>query len=467
MLPRPRDYRSSSPSGPDDDKISGLMATVILPAPLVSRLAGARRLEVEGDDVATVLQALESAQPGLRGWILDDQGRIREHVNVFVNASQAGLTSPVAPQDEVYIMHAISGGSQATGELLVGTKKGLFTLRGPRGGRMQPLERQFPGQVVEYAFRDRRTGTCYAAVTHGQFGPHVYLADDPAGPWTQAEGPAFPAGEEASVERVWVIEPGSEDGVLWAGVAPAALFRSSDGGRSWQLNEALWNDPSRPDWSGGFGGLCLHTICPWPGDPGRLTLGISSVGVWQTADGGASWQRHFEGLVPRYLPEEARADTLMHCVHKMEQAPLQPDTFYMQFHGGVYRSDDGGRSWTDIGANGLPADFGFPIVIDPADPDRAFVIPLVADVDRVTVDGKVRVYETRDRGASWQALAMGLPQSEAYETVLRQGFCHDGGEPLGLYFGTEAGIVYGSANGGASWETVIDHLPPITSVRAT
>ena len=443
------------------------MAVLILPAPLASHVGGKRRFEVEGQDVAAVLRAFETAHPTLRGWVLDDQGEIREHVNVFVNSRQAALSEPVAPQDEVFIMQAISGGSDAPGEVLVGTKKGLFVLRGPRGGRMRLLERQFAGQVVEYAFRDIRTGTCYAAVTHGQFGPHVYFSDDPSGPWTQAEGPAFPPGAETSVERVWVIEPGTEPGVLWAGVAPAALFKSTDGGQSWELNDALWNDPSRPEWSGGFGGLCLHTICPWPGDSDRLTVGISSVGVWQTRDGGMSWQRYSQGLVPRYLPEEARADTLMHCVHKMEQAPLEPDTFYMQFHGGVYRSDDGARSWVDIGANGLPADFGFPIVVDPADPDSAFVIPLVADVDRVTVDGRVRVYETRDRGASWTAREDGLPQGGAFETVLRQGFSDDGRAPLGLYFGTESGVVYGSADGGASWVTVIDHLPPVTSVRAT
>ncbi len=171
-------------------------------------------------------------------------------------------------------------------------------------------------------------------------------------------------------------------------------------------------------------------------------------------------------MVPRYLPEEAREDTLMHCVHKIEQAPLQPETFYMQFHGGVYRSDDGARTWNDI-AGGLPADFGFPVVVDPHDPDCAYVIPMHADVDRVTVDGRVRVYETRDRGESWMPRGEGLPQEHAWETVLRQAFCHDGGNPLGLYFGTESGHVYGSADGGSTWTTLIDHLPSVTSVRSS
>ena len=150
----------------------------------------------------------------------------------------------------------------------------------------------------------------------------------------------------------------------------------------------------------------------------------------------------------------------------MRRAPRQPATLYMQFHGGVYRSDDAGESWTDIGTDrGLPSDFGFPLAIDPNDPDRAFVVPLVADMDRVTPDGKVRVYETRDRGDSWRALENGLPQSRAYLTVLRQAFCSDGASPLGLYFGATSGEVFGSADGGRTWSTVATHLPPVASVR--
>ena len=351
-------------------------------------------------------------------------------------------------------------------ELLVGTRKGLVVLRGPRGGAMQVAARSFPGEVVEYAIRDPRSKRYFASVTHGQFGPHLFYTDDPAGQWQQAEGPAFPADTGAALERIWVIEPGISDGELWCGVAPAALFHSKDGGKSWALVQSLWDVPERAKWNPGAGGLCLHSICPWPGDARRLAIGISAGGVWLTEDAGKSWRRSVRGLVPRYLPEEARADTHMHCVHNMKRAPHEPSTIYMQFHGGVYRSDDAGESWTDIGTGrGLPSDFGFPLAIDPHDPNRAFVIPLVADADRVTPEGKVRVYETRDRGASWQPLEKGLPQSQAYLTVLRQAFCNDAGKPLGLYFGAQSGEVFGSADGGQTWATLATHLPPVTSVR--
>jgi photosystem II stability/assembly factor-like uncharacterized protein len=322
--------------------------------------------------------------------------------------------------------------------------------------------------VVEYAMRDPRTGAYFASVTHGQFGPHLYSAEDPTGEWQEAAGPAFPEDADTSVARIWIIEPGAVAGELWAGVAPAALFHSRDGGASWELNHGLWDHPTRSRWEGGLGGLCLHSVCPWPGDPQRLAIGISAAGVWLTEDGGSSWHRGVDGLVPPYLPEEARKDTLQHCVHKMRRSPVDPETLYMQYHGGVYRSDDAGARWHDIGVvNGLPSQFGFPLAIHPRDADRAWVIPLVADVDRVPPGGRLRVWETADRGASWTARGTGLPEEGAYLTVLRQAFCDDGADPLGLWFGTESGTVFGSVDGGASWFLAAEHLPKVTSVQAS
>jgi photosystem II stability/assembly factor-like uncharacterized protein len=333
---------------------------------------------------------------------------------------------------------------------------------------MQLAGRKFRGLVCEYAMRDPRTGTYYASVTHGQYGPHLYFTDDPLGEWEEAQGPAFPEDAGTSLQRTWMIQPGEADGQLFAGVAPAALFESRDAGRTWELNRSLWDQPTRPEWPAGAGGLCLHSIATWPGAPERLAIGISAVGVWLTEDGGKSWRNSSDGLVARYEPEDAPPSFLGKCVHNLHRMPQQPETLYLQFHGGVYRSDDAGETWQDIGTDsGLPSDFGFPLVADPNDPDRAFVIPLTADLDRVTPEGRVRVYETRDRGQTWNALTNGLPQKDAYLTVLRQAFGHDGGDPLGLYFGAESGEVFGSADGGATWTTVAEHLPPITSVRVS
>jgi molybdopterin converting factor small subunit/photosystem II stability/assembly factor-like uncharacterized protein len=444
------------------------MAVVELRSPLRELVGGSREVEVDGSTIRDVVRRLADSHPKIGPWVLDDRGELRRHVSLFLNDAEASLETTVSPADRIFILGAISGGAPDDAELLVGTKKGLFVLRGPRGGPMEVAARAFSGQTAEYAIRDPRTGTYYASVTHGQFGPHVFFTDDVSGEWEQATGPALPDGAGETIERVWTIQPAEEEGVLYAGVAPAALFRSSDAGRTWSIVQSLWDEPSRPKWSYGAGGQCLHSIATWPGDPSRLAVGISAAGVWITDDAGASWHRGVKGLVPRYLPEPAQADAYDQCVHNIHRMPLQPETIYMQFHGGVYRSDDAGETWNDVGTGtGLPSDFGFPLVADPHDPDRAFVIPLAGDFDRVTPDGAVRVYETNDRGASWRALGEGLPQHDAYLTILRQAFCHDGRDPLGLYFGAESGQVFGSADGGAAWSTVAENLPPVTSVRSS
>jgi hypothetical protein len=358
-------------------------------------------------------------------------------------------------------------------EVLIGTRKGLFVLRGEAGGRFDIAVRCFGNDTVEYACFDGRSGTYLAAVSHIPeeyaqhfpgipFGPRLYVTSDPAGEWQEADGPAFPEDTGAKVSRTWAIVPGAEDGVLWAGVDPAALFQSKDGGRTWELNRALWDEPTRPRWQGGGAGLCMHSISPHPGDPGRLSVAISAAGVWHTDDGGASWRRGIKGL-PRW-PEDAPDDEMIMCVHNMHRSPAEPETLYMQFHGGVFRSDNGGDVWQSI-EDGLPSNFGLPMAIDPSDPDRAFVIPLGSEMDRVTREGKVRVYETRDRGRSWQALTEGLPQKDAYLTILRQAFCTDGNDPLGLFFGATSGDVFGSFDGGGSWFAAARHLPPVLSVR--
>jgi photosystem II stability/assembly factor-like uncharacterized protein len=347
-------------------------------------------------------------------------------------------------------------------ELLVGTKKGLFVLEGEPGEAFAVKDRAFAGEPVEYAMRDPKTGRILATMTSPFYGPKIFYSD--GGEWTQASGVQLPEGGEQALERIWVIVPG-EDGTLYAGGDPGVLFSSRDGGASWELNRTLWEHPTRPDWQPGGGGLCLHSIAPWPGEPEKLALAMSAVGVWLTEDGGETWSHGNQGIRPRYLPDDAPEDTINLCVHDLQRAPRRPERMFIQFHGGVYRSDDAGRSWTYIG-DGLPSDFGFPLVVDPADPDSAYVIPLKADMDRVTPEGRVAVYETRDAGATWTARGEGLPAEHAYLTVLREAFDRSGsGDVLELYFGATSGDVFGSGDAGASWFSAATHLPPVYSVR--
>ena len=351
-------------------------------------------------------------------------------------------------------------------ELLVGTRKGLFVLDGDGTGPFDVKARAFAGESVEYAMRDPRSRRYLASVTSWFYGPKVWVADDPAGEWQQAEGLELPEGEEKALERLWVITAGEEDGLVYCGGDPGCLFESRDGGSTWTLNHGLWDHPTRPDWTPGGGGLCLHTIVPWPGDPSRLMVAISAVGVWLSDDGGASWRYSNNGIVPEYLPEESRDAPLQHCVHHVRRSPGRPERLFMQFHGGIYRSDDAGASWLDVG-DSLSSDFGFPIVVDPADPDSAYIIPLDGAGDRVTPGGRVVVYETRDAGGSWQPRTEGLPQRDAYLTVLREAFDSTGeGAGLQLYFGATSGDVFGSGDAGASWFPVAEHLPPVYSVRS-
>ena len=354
--------------------------------------------------------------------------------------------------------------------LLVGTMKGAFLLRSDgKRDRWEMGGPYFPGMAVYAMGFDARAGRqrLWAGPNSMHWGGVLQWSDDFGHTWTNPEeaNVKFPEGTETALKQIWQITPGRADepDTLYCGVEPAALFVSRDAGETWSLNEGLWNHPQRPRWEPGGGGLCMHTVLLDPADPKRIRVAISTAGMYVTEDGGESWRPSNSGVRAEFLPD--KFPEFGQCVHKVAQSKQKPERMYLQNHWGLYRTDDRGESWTDI-ANGVPSDFGFPIAVHPSDPDTAWIIPLESDMFRCTPEGKLRVYRTRDAGASWQAMSKGLPQQDAYETILRDSMAVDASEPAGIYFGTRNGKLFGSQDEGESWSEIADGLPPVVSVRA-
>jgi hypothetical protein len=301
------------------------------------------------------------------------------------------------------------------------------------------------------------------------WGPRLRGSDDLGATWSNPESTPvrFPEGAGVELKKIWQILPGGEDepGLVYCGVEPAALFVSRDGGESFELVRGLFDHPHRERWQPGAGGLCLHTIIPHPRQRERLLIAISAAGVYRSDDGGKSWNARNVGIRAQFLPEGQRYPEFGQCVHKIDRHPSRPDRLFLQNHWGLYRSDDFGDSWQDI-ARDVPSDFGFPMVVHPHDPDTAYIVPLESDGFRATPEAKLRVYRTRDAGASWHPLDRGLPQEHAYETVLRDALCADSCPRAGVYFGTRSGKLFASADEGESWNAVVDGLPPIVCVKA-
>ncbi|MGH9134030.1 MAG: WD40/YVTN/BNR-like repeat-containing protein [Ilumatobacteraceae bacterium] len=355
--------------------------------------------------------------------------------------------------------------------VLVGTTKGLFSLRSGDGREQFELAGpSFAGEEVYATCIDTRgpATRLFTGSVSNHWGPVLRRSDDLGGTWTEDEQAslAFPSGTDASLNRIWQLVPGPADqpDVVYAGVEPAALFRSDDGGREFSLVEGLWDHPHRPQWEPGGGGLCLHTVLVHPTDPNRLLIAISAAGVYLSDDGGGSWRASNGGITVPFLPD-APAPEFGQCVHKVARDAADPERLYLQHHGGIYRSDDGGGSWTSM-TSIAGMDFGFPVVAHPTRADTAYLLPLLSDEYRCTPDGQCTVWRTADGGASWEPLTAGLPQHDAHVTVLRDAFTTDGADPAGLYFGTRTGEVWGSIDDGESWRLLADHLPPVVSVRA-
>ena len=347
--------------------------------------------------------------------------------------------------------------------LLVGTKKGAFVVEGDKDRRTWAVRGPTcEGYPIQDISQDPATGVLYAGGGSEWYGPTVFRSEDLGASWTQSSEGITYGDDGPKITAVWNVTAARD--ALYAGVGPAGLFRSEDGGSTWRHVEGLTNHPSRPTWSPGAGGLILHTIIPHPTDRDRMWVAISAVGTFETVDGGVSWEPRNRGVradfVPGPPPETGQ------CVHKLVMAAGDGEQFYQQNHCGVYRSSDGGRKWDEITA-GLPSEFGFAMVAHPRDPLTVWNIPLTTpDAGRFMPDGHASVWRTHDGGDHWIRGDGGLPKEDAYLGVLREAMARDDLDPVGIYFGTSTGQLYGSADGGATWSSIVSTLPPIWSVEA-
>jgi phage pi2 protein 07 len=362
--------------------------------------------------------------------------------------------------------------------LLIGTRKGLVVARRESVEKpwvSDPL--RFDLQAVYAVGIDARPATprLFASIYSEWSGTNLAYSDDLGVTWVEPTKPPirFPDGVDAAIKRIWQVTPANDErpGVIYAGTEPSALFRSTDGGETFELVQALWDHPHRKEWNEGYGGQAIHSILPHPSDPQRMSVAMSTGGVYRTSDGGESWQPTNRGIQVSFMPDPF--PEFGQCVHKFARHPAVPDRMFLQNHGGVYRSNDEGDSWTPI-ESGLPSTFGFPVVVHPHRPETAYIFPL-SDADRMPPGRACAVYRTDDAGESWHPLTDGLPQQGFYAAVLRDALCTDragdaggtdGRGPAGVYFGTRNGEVFASADDGDSWSSVARHLPDVLSVRA-
>jgi len=355
--------------------------------------------------------------------------------------------------------------------LLVGTVKGAFLFRSDKNRtKWEEAGPYFPGRSVYALAYDGRNGRqkLWAAVNSPFWGSFLSSSNDFGKTWSDPEtyNIKFPEGSDVSLKQIWQIaegHPGDAD-TLYCGVEPAALFKSTDAGETWSLERGLFDHPHRTQWMPGGGGLCLHTILPDPANKDRMWVAISTGGVYRTDDDGKNWQPRNKGICARFMPPDQQYPEWGQCVHKVVSHRSNPERMFLQHHWGVYRSDNAGDSWNDIGKS-LPSDFGFALEMDPHDANTVYLIPIESDEFRCTPEAKLRVYRTRNGGESWEPLTNGLPQEDAFETILRDNLKADANDPTGLYFGTRNGKLFGSNDAGESWSMIRDGLPAITCVK--
>jgi photosystem II stability/assembly factor-like uncharacterized protein len=361
--------------------------------------------------------------------------------------------------------------------VLVGTRKGAFVLTADgKRDRWEVQGPHFAGwEVYHVAGSPAAPERLYASQSGGWFGQIIQRSDDGGATWAPVGNEFAYAGVPGTHQwydgtphpwefaRVWHLEPSAtEPDTVLAGVEDAALFRSTDGGSSWQELRGLREHGSGSHWQPGAGGMCLHTIVVDPRDPTRMHVAISAAGVFRTDDDGGTWRPANRGLRSEGIPDDDAE--VGHCVHHLAMHPDRPDTLYMQKHWDVMRSDDGGEHWYDIGG-ALPTDFGFPIEVHAHDPDTVYVVPITSDSEHFPPEGRLRVFRSRTGGHEWEPLSAGLPQQHCYVNVLRDAMAVDGLDDCGVYFGTTGGQVYASPDAGDTWAPIVRDLPAVLSVQ--
>jgi len=350
--------------------------------------------------------------------------------------------------------------------LLIGTRKGAFIAAADGARREWTLKGPFlKGCEVNHAAYLAPARAIVLAAKSGWWGPALQWSTDLGETWREpASGTRFEEGRGHSVERIWTVKADPrKPGRLYAGVDPGALFVSDDQGEHWSEVRALTEHPTRQKWFPGAGGLMVHSMAFDRSRPSRLTVGLSAAGVFRSDDDGRTWEPKNTGVRADFLPD--KFPEVGQCVHHMEPHSQRGDVLYQQNHCGVYRTDDSGDTWVDI-SEGLPSRFGFPLAVLPHDGDTIFVIPEESYQARMTPEGSLRIYRSRDRGSSWQPLTRGLPQAHAYVNVMRMALAVDALDPAGVYVGTQGGHVLASRDAGDTWEPIFSYLPPVYSVEA-
>ena len=374
--------------------------------------------------------------------------------------------------------------------VFVGTSKGGFIFTSdPKRKKWQMSDILFKSWNVMHMQLDKRDHRLHAAVSHNVYGPVTQYSDDFGQTWTQAKQvpviprPSASGRPPSTVEeafrseggqsittpekmiKVWNITPGrkEEPNVLYAGAQPASLFVSHDRGETWSINEGLFDHPHRGNFFPGNGGFALHTILLDPMNLMRRYIAISSGGCYRTDDGGQTWNPFNKNVRADFHPD--KFPEYGQCVHKMTMHPSMPNLLYQQNHCGVYRSDNAGEDWIDIGEGKLPSRFGFPVAVHPTDPKTVYVVLEESDEFRMSVDGRFSVWRSRNAGESWERMSKGLPE-RAHLDILREAMATDTFEDAGIYIGSNTGQLFYSRDSGDSWDLLADFLPPIQSVEA-